>query len=142
MTSTVPKITGRLIFNFIIALILIFLIVPAPIAAQAPPIEPKNSNLDLLNAFTGGRNNPDKIKNLYRSPAGLVNLIVRNLFVLAGLLLFVNMLWAGFKFIHSGAKGKDEAKSIFTVSIVGFILMFTAYWLVQIISLITGTNLI
>lgn len=106
------------------------------------PPDPENANLDLTNTFLGGAGSDTQIKDIYASPANLVNLIIRNLFVFAGLILFFNILWAGFKFITQEAKGKDEAKSIMTVSIVGFILMFVAYWIVQIIGVVTGMELV
>lgn len=103
---------------------------------------PENQNINLINSFTGGVGSESQVSATFDTPAKLVNLIVRNLFTLAGILLFINILWAGFKFINQGAKGKDEAKSIMTVSIVGFIIMFTAYWIVQIIGIVTGTEII
>lgn len=83
-----------------------------------------------------------KISDTYTTPAFLVNLIVRNLFVVAGVVLFFMILLAGFKFITGGKKGLDEAKQIMTAALVGFLLMFSAYWIVQIVKIVTKTDLI
>lgn len=83
-----------------------------------------------------------KISDTYTNPAFLVNLVVRNLFVVAGVILFFMILLAGFKFITGGKKGLDEAKQIMTAALVGFLLMFSAYWIVQIVKIVTKTNLI
>lgn len=83
-----------------------------------------------------------KISDTYTTPAFLVNLIVRNLFVAAGVVLFFMILLAGFKFITGGKKGLDEAKQIMTAALVGFLLMFSAYWIVQIVKIVTKTDLI
>ena len=83
-----------------------------------------------------------KVSETYTTPAFLVNLLVRNLFVVAGTLLFFMILLAGFKFIVGGKKGLDDAKQIMTAALIGFLLMFSAYWIVQIIKLITRTNIV
>lgn len=79
-----------------------------------------------------------KVSDTYQNPAVLINLVVRNLFVFAGLIVFLLILYAGFKFISGGAKGKDEAKTMMEAALVGFILMFSAYWIIQIIEIVTG----
>ncbi len=86
-------------------------------------------------------NDDTPISQLYSDPAFLVNLIVRNLFVLAGIILFFLIVFAGFKFISGGKKGAEDAKSIITTAVIGFIIMFTAYWVVQIVKMITGVNI-
>lgn len=83
-----------------------------------------------------------KVSDVYSNPAFLVNLIVRNLFALAGVVLFFLILLAGFKFIKGGAKGVEEAKTLVTTAITGFMIMFSAYWVVQIIKLITGADIV
>ena len=113
-----------------------------PIPGIATPSDPGAANLDLITTFVGGAGSTTNIGDIYDTPASLVNLLIRNLFVIAGIILFITILWAGFKFIQSGAKGKDEAKTIITVAITGFIIMFAAYWIVQIIGIVTGTGII
>jgi len=111
-----------------------------PISGITIPIDPGAENLDLVSTFVGGAGSTSQIANIYSTPASLVNVLIKNVFVIAGIILFITILWAGFKFIQSGAKGKDEAKSILTVAITGFIIMFAAYWIVQIIGIVTGTH--
>lgn len=92
----------------------------------------------LLNPSTG-----TTVKGVYGlEPSILVNNLVRNIFVIAGVIFFVTVIYAGFKFIQEGAKGKDEARQILTTATIGFILMFTAYWIVKIIALITGADIV
>lgn len=82
------------------------------------------------------------VSEVYSSPAFLVNLIVRNIFVLAGIVLFLLVIYAGFKFIHGGKKGIEEATSIATTAVMGFLIMLAAYWIVQIVQLITGADIV
>ncbi len=77
----------------------------------------------------------------FDTPATLVNLVVRNLFVVAGVILFAMILYSGFLFIQGGTKGKDQARTVMTTAVAGFLLMFAAFWIVQIIKTITGTEI-
>jgi hypothetical protein len=86
-------------------------------------------------------NNDTAIRDVYDNPAFLINLIVRNLFVLAGIMLFFFLILAGYKFLTGGKKGVDEAKTIATNAILGFILMFSAYWIVQLINILFGVEI-
>lgn len=106
---------------------------------------PDNANVNLINSFTGGIAGAGAgsiVGDIYDSPASLVNLVVRNLFVFAGIIIFINILIAGSKFILQGSKGMEEAKQIMTISVVGFIIMFAAYWIVQIVGIVTGTGIV
>jgi len=78
------------------------------------------------------------VKEVYDKPAVLVNTIVKNVFVVAGIIIFITFLYAGFKLISDTTKGKDEAKSILTTAIKGLIIMFAAYWVVKILAVVTG----
>lgn len=109
------------------------------VAACDPNASPGDGGVDLGCLLKLG--NGLAVKDVYTSPAFLVNLIVYNLFVIAGVLLLFFLLLAGYKFISGGTKGKDEAKGIIQSALVGFILMFTAYWIVQVVQLITGVKI-
>ena len=112
--------------------------------AQANPPE-----VSPCGAGSGGINLGDclrlsdntKVSDVYDSPAFLVNLIVSNLFIVAGVVLFLLLILAGFKFITGGQKGAEDAKGIFQTSLIGFITMFAAYWIIQIIALLTGITI-
>lgn len=78
----------------------------------------------------------------YQTPAGLTNLIVTNIFLLSGVLIFLSIFFAGFKFITGDAKGKDESRTLATGAVIGFIVMFSAFWIIQVVEMITGANII
>ncbi len=81
------------------------------------------------------------VKDQYDSPGKLVNLIVSNLFVVAGIVIFFLIIGAGYSFLQNSSKGKEEAKNLATGAVVGFIVMFAAYWIVKIIAAITGADI-
>jgi len=107
--------------------------------AQSPA--PGDSGIDLgeqLKLKSG-----KTVKEAYDTPGKLVNLITSNLFVIAGVIVFLMIIGAGFMFISSdSAKGKDDSSRIITGAVVGFIVMFSAYWIVQIIQKITGADIL
>lgn len=100
-----------------------------------------DEGIDLGSVFTLGADSTKSVASVYLKPAVLVNLIVRNLFIIAGIILFFIILFVGFKFNYQGTKGKDEAKTILTTAITGFIVMFVAYWIIQILEIITGMQI-
>lgn len=76
---------------------------------------------------------------------GLVNVLSKNIMVLAGVLLFVLLIFGGLQFmISSGGgdeQGMNKGKNAITAAIIGFLLIFAAYWLVEIIQFITGISI-
>lgn len=105
--------------------------------------DPKQGNINLADCLTLG-NNRTAISEIdsYKTPAGLVNLLVSNLFVIAGILIFISFIVAGFKFVVGGKNGIEDAKKIATAASVGFIIMFSAYWIVAIVEQITGAAIV
>lgn len=81
------------------------------------------------------------VASIYNNPAMLVNLIVRNLFLLAGVGLFIMIVFAGIKFaISPESAAKGEAKDQIKNAGIGFLIMFSAYWIIQIIQVLTGID--
>ena len=99
------------------------------------------AEVDLGTKFTLGVGG-SAVKDTYKNPADLINLIVNNLMVVGGIILFFMIILSGFKFLQDTAKGKEEAKKIMKSAIIGFIIMFSAFWIVQIIKVVTGTNIV
>ncbi|MBU1033351.1 hypothetical protein KKI22_00165 [Patescibacteria group bacterium] len=81
------------------------------------------------------------VKDVFNSTDDMLNLIVKVLFVGAGLVLFIMIVGAGFAMIQGGGKDAEKAKTTMTSAVLGFIIMFAAYWIMQIIQLLTGINM-
>ena len=75
----------------------------------------------------------------------LVNVIVKNVFVVTGVLLFVLLIFGGLQFIVSAGGGDQEGigkgKNVIGAALIGFALIFAAYWIVEIIGYITGIKI-
>jgi len=85
--------------------------------------------------------NSSSIAEVYNSPTVFINLIVSNLFIVAGLIIFFMIVGAGLSYLKDSDKGKDDAKNLATGAVMGFLVMFAAYWIVQIVKLLTGADI-
>jgi hypothetical protein len=94
---------------------------------------------DLFDTFK--LRNDSLVSSVYNKPSDLINLIVKLLFVAAGIVLFFMVIMAGFSMIKGDSKDKDKAKTTLTSALMGFIVMFAAYWIMQIIQLLTGMSI-
>lgn len=70
----------------------------------------------------------------------VLNRAIPFVFAIAGIGLLVILLSAGFGFLTSAgdAKKLETAQQRLTYAVVGFLIIFTAYWLVQIAGRIFG----
>jgi hypothetical protein len=70
----------------------------------------------------------------------IISTLLPYLFTLAGFLLLLYLIYGGFELMISTGDPKkiQEAKGKITNALVGFIIIFAAYWLVQIVSGILG----
>jgi len=74
--------------------------------------------------------------------ASIVNAFVTPILTLAGIALFLFMVIAGFKYMASGddPKAKDSAKGQLTSAIIGFVIIFAAYWILEIVAAVFGVE--
>lgn len=65
-------------------------------------------------------------------------------FALAGLMLFGAIIWSGFQFLTSGGDPKktEEAKGCLTSAVVGFLIIFLSWWIIQILEIIFHVNIL
>ena len=72
----------------------------------------------------------------------IVGGIITTLFIIAIISSIIFLIWGGIKWIQSGGdKGKiDQARGTITAAIVGLILAFLSYFLVNLVSIIVTGN--
>lgn len=70
----------------------------------------------------------------------IISLLIKYLFPIAGLLLLLYLLYGGYQFMLSRGDPKaiEQAKGIITTALIGFIIVFVSYWLVQLVAQILG----
>jgi|GEM_PF-670763 len=78
----------------------------------------------------------------HSSLGGTVSLLVTYLLPGAGLLMLLYLIFGGFQYMLSGGdpKAVQAAKGKITGAIVGFIIVFLAYWIVQAVAIILGIS--
>jgi hypothetical protein len=90
----------------------------------------------------GGRS----IVYVFPTLGSLISTILPNVYILAGLILFVLLLFGGFSFIMGAGGGNPEqanrGKQAIVAAVVGFGLIFASYWIVQIIQAVTGIDIL
>jgi hypothetical protein len=70
----------------------------------------------------------------------IVSRIVPLLFLIAGISLLIMIVVSGFTFLTSGGDPKkmEQGKNQLTYAVVGFVIIFAAFWLVQILGAMLG----
>jgi len=68
--------------------------------------------------------------------SSIINLFVKNLFLIAGIIFFVIFLIAGFKILRGGENAEELKKiqAIFVSSAAGMIIIFGSYFAVLVIT--------
>ncbi|MBI2591024.1 MAG: hypothetical protein HYW33_04140 [Candidatus Blackburnbacteria bacterium] len=71
---------------------------------------------------------------------GIVSAFVPYVFGLAGIVLFLYFIWGGFGIMmsHGDPKATAAGKDRITHAVIGFVIIFAAFWIVQILGLILG----
>jgi hypothetical protein len=76
----------------------------------------------------------------------LVSIIVSNAMILAGIILLFLIIAGGIGMIAGAGSNNPEqlekGKKAITAAVIGFVIVFTAYWIVQLISKLTGVNIL
>ncbi len=74
----------------------------------------------------------------------LVTAIVKNAFVLAGVISFILLIFGGFNVIVAAgdAKKAQQGKAAITGAVTGLLVVLGSFWLVQIIEVVTGLKLL
>lgn len=74
----------------------------------------------------------------------LVNVIVKNAFVFAGVISFILLILGGFQFIVAAGDTKklEKSRGIITGSVIGLILVIASFWILEVVGVVTGQSLL
>jgi hypothetical protein len=83
------------------------------------------------------------VESKYGKLSDLLQLLLPNALVFAGIILLMLLIFGGFSIITSAgnAKNVEKGAQAITGAIIGFFVIFAAYWIIQIIQLVTGINI-
>lgn len=86
------------------------------------------------------------IASTYPNLGILISLVLKNALTVAGILLLCLLLFGGITYIISAGEGDpkkaQQAQTAITDALVGFAIVFLAYFIIQIIQVITGLNIL
>lgn len=75
----------------------------------------------------------------------LINVILPNALIFAGIILMVYIVIGGFNMIRAAGSGDSEAagkaKQTLTYGLIGFVIIFTAALVIQLIEFLTGVSI-
>jgi uncharacterized membrane protein len=97
----------------------------------------------MLNMFIG-ISEIYKPTNKFNTIGDLVNVILPNVYMLAGVILFILLLFGGFGVIMGA--GNDDPKQAAsgrqaTMAVIGFLVIFASFWIIRIIETLTGVKI-
>lgn len=126
-------------FVIICCLIIPFILVASPAKAEPSTDSTFNKNYSTFNNAIGS-----KLNGAISSPNGIINALLPGILILAGLILFVMIIWGGFEMLTAGTEEKnaDAGKSRVTAGIIGFVIIFCAYWITQLLQIMLGVNIL
>ena len=78
------------------------------------------------------------------TPGAVITRIIEFAFPIAGLILFVMIMWGGFEIITGAATKKniDAGRQRIQSALIGFILLFVSYWLMKVIEAVFGLEIL
>lgn len=69
--------------------------------------------------------------------------IIKNIYILTGIVLFFMIVIGGVGMIANAGNPEKQKQSsqTLTSAVIGFLIMFVAYWIIKIIEIITGIDI-
>jgi hypothetical protein len=98
----------------------------------------------LLNPNPGEKM-PIRALREYDTIGGFISAVLPNIYAFASIILFLVMIAGGFMFIlgsnNDDPRKADQGKQAITSSLIGFLIIFTSFWIIRIIEIITGLDI-
>lgn len=120
-----------------------------PLVSQVFAAEESGVDLTRVDKATLDALNPLLIENSAAAeqlskPAGIISRAMTYVFPIAGMGLFLILIYSGFEIMMAaaGKKSIDAGKQRATAAVVGFMLLFASYWIAQIIEIIFGIKIL
>lgn len=76
----------------------------------------------------------------------LVGVLIANAYIIAGIVILFLLVFGGLSIIKGAGAGDQQktgqGKQAFTAAIIGFLIIFASYWIIQIVQFITGVKIL
>ena len=87
-----------------------------------------------------------EFKPPFKSIGDLISTLLPNIYLIAGIILFVLLIAGGLGIIVNAGKGDKNGVAkggqLLTAALIGFLVIIGSYWIIQIISTVTGLNIL
>jgi len=82
-------------------------------------------------------------KPAFNSLGDFISALLPNVYIIAGLILFFLILLGGFGILTAGGNPEKLAQGskALTAALIGFLIIFASYWIIQIIEVLTGVKI-
>lgn len=84
-------------------------------------------------------------KSAYASIGSFISAVLPNIYVIAGIILFISLLAGGIMVIAGAGKGESEStkkgQQAISAALIGFLIIFASYWIIQIIEIVSGIQI-
>jgi len=102
--------------------------------------------VDIGDTLNVGGSNPTPINSVaeLQSVFPLISVILRNIYVIAAIILFLMIFVGGLGMIMNAGNAEKQKQSSKTLgsAVTGFLILFLSYWILKIIQLFIGVELI
>jgi hypothetical protein len=80
----------------------------------------------------------------YAGAGSLINTLLPNIYLAAGLIIFFMIIMGGFMIISSASDPHktEDGKKIITSAIMGLAIVICSYWIIQLIQVVTGLSIL
>ena len=86
------------------------------------------------------------IRTNYPNVSSLVTIILKNGLTIAGVILLALILFGGVSYIMAAGEADQKklaaAKDTLTSALIGFLVIFASYFIIQIVTVITGIQIL
>jgi hypothetical protein len=77
---------------------------------------------------------------------GIISTLINNIYLLAGIVLFILLIVGGLSFIMGAGEENPEkakkGKQAITSALIGFLIIFCSFWIIRIIEVLTGLKIL
>jgi hypothetical protein len=84
-------------------------------------------------------------KGQFSSVGELVSTVLPNVYIVAGIILLFFLIFGGLAVILGAGKGNKEqvekGKKVLTGTLIGFLVVFASFWIIQILEILTGIKI-
>lgn len=75
-----------------------------------------------------------------------VSVITQNIFTIAGLIALILLIFGGFQYIVSAGSGDtkqlEKGKQAITGALIGLVLIFCSFWIIQLLEIVLGIKIL